>query len=86
MVGELPLDDGAVVLSKGKTLGYLAQHQELSSGNSIYEEVRTAKSALIDMEERILEGPVFYNDVLPECFADSLTCEYHLDAVFQQLA
>lgn len=53
IVGELHCDSGSVTLTKGKTLGYLSQHQELTSGNTIYEEVRTAKAALIEMESRI---------------------------------
>ncbi len=53
IVGELSLDSGNVVLTKGKTLGYLAQHQEMISGNSIYEEVKTAKADIIEMEQKI---------------------------------
>ena len=53
IVGELPVDSGNIVLTKGKTLGYLAQHQEMESGNSIYEEVKTAKADIIDMEREI---------------------------------
>ena len=30
LVGELPLDGGNVALTKGKTLGYLAQHPDMS--------------------------------------------------------
>ena len=32
IVGQLSPDAGTVVLTKGKTLGYLAQHQEMESG------------------------------------------------------
>lgn len=53
IVGELPPDAGEVILAKGKTMGYLAQHQEMSSGNSIYEEVKTAKADIIEMERQI---------------------------------
>lgn len=53
IVGELSLDSGNIVLTKGKTLGYLAQHQEMISGNSIYEEVKTAKADIIEMEQKI---------------------------------
>ena len=35
IVGELPLDGGSITLSKGKSLGYLSQHQNLSGGNTI---------------------------------------------------
>lgn len=53
IVGDLPLDGGTVTLAKGKTIGYLSQHQELTPGLSIYEEVRTAKAAVIAMEQQI---------------------------------
>ncbi|WP_138263608.1 ribosomal protection-like ABC-F family protein [[Clostridium] hylemonae] len=53
MVGELPADAGEVILTKGKTLGYLAQHQEMTGGNTIYEEVRTAKADIIETERQI---------------------------------
>ncbi len=53
IAGELPLDAGTVVLTKGKTLGYLAQHQDMVSRGTIYDEVKTAKQELIDMERQI---------------------------------
>ena len=53
IMGEDPADSGEVVLAKGKTIGYLAQHQTLSSGDTIYEEVKTAKAHLIQMEHQI---------------------------------
>lgn len=84
IVGELPLDDGAVVLSKGKTLGYLAQHQELSSGNSIYEEVRTAKSALIDMEERIRSIEQEMKHLKGEELDRCMESYHHLTTSFEQ--
>ena len=53
IVGEMTADTGEVILSKGKTLGYLAQHQELTGDLTIYEEVLQAKQDLIRMEERL---------------------------------
>lgn len=53
IIGEEPLDGGNVIITKGKTLGYLAQQQNLDSKNSIYEEVKTAKSDLIVLEQQI---------------------------------
>ena len=53
IIGEEPLDGGSVVLAKGKTLGYLAQHQALSPGNTIYEEIRTARADIFEMERQI---------------------------------
>ena len=53
IVGELTADEGSVVLSKGKTMGYLAQHQDLTSHKSIFEELLEVKRDVLLMEERI---------------------------------
>lgn len=53
IVGELSLDAGTVTLAKGKTLGYLSQHQEVTNRHTIYEEVKTAKANIIKMEKQI---------------------------------
>ena len=53
IIAEEPTDSGNIVLTKGKTIGYLAQQQNLISGNSIYEELKTAKADIIKLEEQI---------------------------------
>ena len=53
MIGELSADEGVVALSKGTTIGYLAQHQDLDSENTIYEALLEVKRPVIQMEERI---------------------------------
>lgn len=53
IIGEEPLDSGTVVLTKGKTIGYLAQQQILSGSNTIYDEMKTAKAYIIALEEQI---------------------------------
>ncbi|MFR1766975.1 MAG: ABC-F family ATP-binding cassette domain-containing protein [Lachnospira sp.] len=53
IVGELSADGGQVTLSKDKTLGYLSQHQNLTSNNTIFDEVMSTKQEIIDMEARI---------------------------------
>lgn len=53
IMGELPADSGEIILAKGKTIGYLSQHQKLESGNTIYDEVKTAKSDIIELESQI---------------------------------
>ena len=68
IVGELSPDRGEVILTKGKTLGYLAQHQDMSGSATIYEEVRLAKADLIEMERQIRsieqELPAFEGEAL----------------------
>ena len=53
IVGELHADDGEVTISRGKTLGYLAQHQDLVSDRTIRDELLEVKRPLIEMEARI---------------------------------
>lgn len=53
IIGELAADSGEVVLAKGKSIGYLAQHQDLESGRTIYEELREVKRPVIEMEQQI---------------------------------
>lgn len=50
---EMTADSGEVIISRGKTIGYLAQHQELKSGRSIYDELLDVKQYILDMEEKI---------------------------------
>ena len=53
IIGELSADEGDVILSKGSTIGYLAQHQDLSSDNTIYDEMLTVKQDIIDLFNNI---------------------------------
>ncbi len=50
---EMTADEGEVILSKGSTIGYLAQHQNLSSEHSILEEMLTVKQDVIDLDHNI---------------------------------
>ncbi len=53
LVGEMAADEGTVTLSKGKTLGYLAQDGAVDTANTIYEELLSVKQHLVDLERRI---------------------------------
>lgn len=47
------MDKGEVILSKGSTIGYLSQHQDLSGEKGIYEELLEEKKYLIEAEQRL---------------------------------
>lgn len=53
IVGELAPDEGVVTVAKGKTLGYLAQHQNLDSKCTIYDELLEVKRPILELEEQI---------------------------------
>ncbi len=53
LIGEMSADDGQVVLSKGKTMGYLAQHQDINDTHSIYDALMEVKKEVLALEEKI---------------------------------
>ncbi len=53
IAGDLHPDEGVISISKGKTLGYLTQHQDVNSTASIYEELLSVKRDLLDMEQEL---------------------------------
>ncbi len=53
IIGELTPDDGEVTFSRDVTWGYLAQNQNIDSGNTIYEELKEVKRKAIDLEDSI---------------------------------
>lgn len=53
IIGELSADSGEVIISKGKTLGYLAQQKMLTGHHTIQEELTEAKRDVIEMEEKM---------------------------------
>ena len=55
IMNEEPLDGGDVLLAKGRTIGYLAQHQEINSQLSIYDSLLEMKKHVLDMEQGMRE-------------------------------
>ena len=53
IVGELAADEGSVTITKGQTLGYLAQHQDLHSQTTIYDSLLEVKRPILEMEQQI---------------------------------
>ena len=84
IMGELPLDGGSVVLAKGKTIGYLAQHQDLTHGNSIYEEVKSAKADVITMEAQIRQIEEELSSLSGTALEERLNTYHRLTAAFER--
>ena len=53
IMNQLSADSGEVTLSRGATIGYLAQHEAVSGEHTIYEELLEVKKEIIEMEEKI---------------------------------
>ena len=53
IMGLEPCDSGEVILAKGKTIGYLAQHQDVLGEHTIYEALMEVKKDVLQLEQRI---------------------------------
>ena len=83
IVGELPSDTGVVTLAKVTTLGYLAQHQNLTSENTIYDELLTVKQDIIDMENKIRSMEADMNNLTGEALENLLNQYTRLNHEFE---
>lgn len=84
LAGELPSDGGSVILTKGKTMGYLAQHQDMNTDRSIYEEVRTAKADIIAMEQKIRQLELEMKDLSGDSLENHMDSYNRLTAAFER--
>ena len=55
IVGKSGYDSGDIIIKKEATVGYLAQNQEFESGESIIEEMQTAKPEVKILEKKMHE-------------------------------
>lgn len=53
IMNQMPADSGNVVISKGASVGYLAQHDAVSGSNTIYQEMLDTKKDILEMEARL---------------------------------
>lgn len=53
ITGELAADSGTVTIAKDTTIGYLAQHQDIYSESSVYDEVLSIKKDVLDLELKL---------------------------------
>ena len=83
ITGELPADSGNIILTKGKTLGYLAQHQDTDSRHTIYEEVQTAKADIIAMETQIRQIELELKNLEGKALENRMETYNRLTAAFE---
>ena len=84
IVGEIQADGGNVVLTRGKTMGYLAQHQDMNNDHTIYQEVRTAKADILDMERQIREIEQEMKHLSGERMEERMNTYQRLTAAFER--
>ena len=84
IMGITETDSGTIVLAKDKTIGYLSQHQDWSSDNSILEELKTAKEHLIEMERQIRTMEMEISQLSGDALESRLHSYHLLTARFEQ--
>ena len=78
-------DTGAVVLAKDKTIGYLAQYQDISGHKTIYEEVLDSKKDIMEMEEKLRAMEADMNHFEGDALEKLLDSYHRLNHEFEQL-
>ena len=78
-------DEGEVTLAKDKTIGYLAQYQDVSGHHTIYEEVLDSKRDMIEMEERLRNMEAQMNTLSGEALEQLLDTYHKLSHEFEQV-
>ena len=66
ITGEMQADSGTVSIARDQKIGYLAQNQNLTSSNSIYQEMLSVRQDVLDMEKEIAESERQMNKVKGE--------------------
>lgn len=83
IINEISADSGEVTLAKGATLGYLAQHQALTSHHSIYEELLDVKKDVIELYDRMRQLEIDMKNVTGEQLESMLSTYTRLNHEFE---
>ena len=78
-------DTGAVVLAKDKTIGYLAQYQDISGHKTIYEEALDSKKDIMEMEEKLRAMEADMNHFEGDALEKLLDSYHRINREFEQL-
>ncbi len=58
IMGEMPADEGQAALTRGCSVGYLAQYQEMESDSTIFDELLTVKQDVLELEEHMRDAEI----------------------------
>ncbi|MCD8249319.1 MAG: ABC-F family ATP-binding cassette domain-containing protein, partial [Lachnospiraceae bacterium] len=58
IMGEMPADEGQAALTRGCSIGYLAQYQEMESNSTIFDELLTVKQDVLELEKHMRDAEI----------------------------
>ena len=85
ITGEEPIDSGEVLFSKGATIGYLKQQQDITSDRTIYEEVKTVKAEVFKLEEKIRDLELAMKSMQGDELDSTLATYHQCTTKYEQL-
>ncbi len=83
IIGELAPDSGEAILAKSRSIGYLAQHEDLDSRRTIYEELKAVKRPIIEMEQQIRDLEQKMKDTSGQALEETLALYDQLNHTFE---
>ncbi len=83
IMNQMSADSGEIVISKGATIGYLAQHEAVSSDNTIHQELLAVKQDIIDMESRIRQLEINMKHQEGDALTETLELYNRLNTEFE---
>ena len=84
ITGELPSDSGEIILAKGKQIGYLSQHPMTDSTRTIYEELRTSRQYLVDLENQIRKTEAELESLSGDALTEKLSSYHKMTSRFER--
>ena len=80
---ELSADEGIVTMSKNCQVGYLAQHEAVTSNNTVYEEMLSVKADIIQLENTIRQIEIDMKSVMGRALEQMLETYSRLTHEFE---
>lgn len=83
ITGEMQPDSGDVIIAKDKKTGYLAQNQDLSADNTIYDEMLKTKENIINIEKKLRNLELEMKTATGDTLSSLLETYSRLDHTFE---
>ncbi len=84
IIGEISADSGQVVLSKDRSIGYLAQHQELTGAMTILDELLSVRQHIFDLADRIRQSEQLMGTLEGEALKKEMESYTRMSELFER--
>ena len=85
IVGEMSPDQGSAILSRDRTLGYLAQHQDITGDLTVYEQLMQVRQDILELTRRMTVSEHRMSQLTGEALHDEMTSYAKMQEAFDRL-